>query len=130
MARFTDINYLELGKYMRELIKDPARIAKIKSGKIDIKEELKEYMTPRGQSWDDITIVPHFDEARTVHISFPFTGDVEESVGAIATGEEYKWPDHYLEDPSEPEATEELTIEKRDRLYHCRIGDYVMARCK
>ena len=130
MARFTDISYQELGKYMRELIKDTEKVAKIKAGEIDLKEELAEFMTPRGLSWNDITIVPHFDEARTVHIAFPFTGDVEDSVRAIDAGEEYKWPQHYEEDPSKPSATEALTINKRSRLYHCRIGDYVMARCR
>lgn len=147
MARFTDISYLELGKYMRALIRDPDLIAKVKSGEIDLKQELAEFMTPRGHSWEDIEIVPHFDEAKVVHIVFPFTGDVEESIAAITGGEDYRWPQHYDEDPStvtaataegeedceggEAEAAAGETLaEKRERLYHCRLGDYVMARCR
>lgn len=139
MARFTDISYLELGKYMRALIRDPDRIEKIKSGEIDLKQDLAEFMTPRGHTWDDIEIVPHFDEAKVVHIVFPFTGDVEESIAAITGGEDYRWPQHYEEDPSsvsgaaaEGEEAEpgETLAEKRERLYHCRLGDYVMARCR
>lgn len=131
MARFTDISYHQLGVYMRALIKDPERMAKIKSGEIDIREELAEFMTPRdGVQWEELTIVPHFDEDRTVHISFPFTGDVEGSVAAIAAGEIYEWPDHYKEDPNVQQVPGEDLVKKRDRLYHCRIGDYVMARCR
>lgn len=137
MARFTDIAYLQLGEYMRDLIKDPERIARIKSGELDIKQDLREFMTPRGVSWDDIDIVAHFDEARTVHIAFPFTGDVEESIAAFEAGETYKWPEHYSQNPDEavtnlptPEENRQATIERRKKLYFSRIGDYVMSRCR
>lgn len=133
MARFKDINYLEFGKYIRELIADKKKIKKIQSGAIDIKEELKGFMTPRDVSWDDITIIPHFDKANEVNISFPFTGDVEASVKALApatgAGEEYTFPDHYKTDPNAG-ATPKQRKENRLRAYQSRIGDYVMARCK
>lgn len=135
MARFKDINYEELGKYMRALIKDPARMAQIKAGEVDIKQELAQFMTPRDREWSEITIYPHFDEETVVNISFPFTGDVEASIAAIAPegpppGDIYEWPKHYSEDPNTPGMAGETVKDKRKRLYHCRIGDYVMARCR
>lgn len=134
MARFKDINYPELGQYIRELIKDPQKMEDIKSGRIDLKEELKSFMTPRDVSWDVIKFVPHFDEANVVNLSFPFTGDVEASIAAFCPpegqeGEEYTFPKHYTEDPNAGK-DEKARKETRKRLYLSRIGDYVMARCK
>ncbi|PSJ63284.1 hypothetical protein [Kumtagia ephedrae] len=134
MAKFENVQFEALGEFIQRMIKDPAAIETFKTGSQDeIKNLLRGFMSPRGKTWDEITIVPHFDEENVVNISFPFTGDVEETVREIAPevgeGVDYPFPDHYKFDPNTG-ATPEEKKANRLRGYRSRIGDYVMSRCK
>lgn len=133
MVKFKDVQFEALGEFIRELIKDPAKQAVFRSGDQEgMKALLSGFMTPRGKTWDEITIKPYFDEDLVAHIAFPFTGDVEQTVTTIAPadgpGEEYTFPDHYSWDIKV--GTPEEVKQKRLRAYHSRLGDYVMSRCK
>lgn len=138
MARFTGIQYLELGKYICDLIADPQKIANLQRGDADalknLKDELKAFMTPINYGWNDIKIVPHFDTATEVHIAFPFTGDVEGSIAAFCPpdgqeGDEYAFPPHYGMNPNAGLTPAERN-ENRKTIYLSRLGDYVMTRCR
>jgi hypothetical protein len=133
MAKFKDVQFEALGEFIRDLIKDDAKKAIFKIGnQQQMKELLRGFMTPRDKNWEDITIVPHFDEDVVVHIAFPFTGDVEQTIVTIAPengpGEDYTFPDHYKVDPNV--GTPEQKKHNRLRSYYSRLGDYVMSRCK
>ena len=134
MAKFTNIKFEALGNFIREMIKDPAKMEVFKTGSQEqMKDVLKGFMEPVGKSWDQITIAPHFDDELTVNIAFPFTGDVEQTVQLIAPenapGEDYFLPTHYSRNPNEGTTDDEKKI-NRLRAYSGRIGDYVMSRCK
>lgn len=135
MAKFRDVEFEALGLFIREVIKDPARIDELRNASQDeIKQLLADFMTPHGgKSWDDLTINLHFDSENVVNIALPFTGDVEETVNEIApetgAGVDYPFPPHYKFDPNVG-ATEAEKKANRLRSYQSRLGDYVMARCK
>lgn len=134
MAKFKDIQFEALGSFIRDAIKDPALIEVFKNGsQEEIKDLLRAFMTPLDKTWDEITIVAHFDEDNVVNIAFPFTGDVEKTVEAIAPaagpGEDYIFPDHYTFDPNGG-LTDAEKRASRLRAYASRLGDYVMTRCK
>ena len=133
MVKFKEVQFEALGEFIRDLIKDPVKQAVFRNNDQEgMKAVLQGFMTPRDKTWEEIKIHAHFDEEREVHISFPFTGDVEQTIAAIAPengpGEDYTFPEHYDEDPNAGPA--EHVKENRKRAYHKRLGDYVMARCK
>ncbi|MDQ6434250.1 hypothetical protein RB623_09330 [Mesorhizobium sp. LHD-90] len=134
MAKFENIQFEALGEFIQRAIKDPEMVKIFKTGsQSEIKGLLSGFMTPKGKSWDEITIVPHFDEDNVVNIAFPFTGDVEETVRTIAPetgdGEDYPFPAHYTFNPNSGANPEEKKA-NRLRGYRSRLGDYVMSRCK
>jgi hypothetical protein len=135
MVKFTNVEFETLGAFIRELIKDPDKQAIFRSNdQQKIKALLSGFMTPKGKTWDEITIVPHFDEDLVAHIAFPFTGDVEETVDTIAPsdarpGEDYTFPAHYTLHPNAG-ANPDIKKKHRLRAYYSRLGDYVMSRCK
>jgi len=133
MAKFKDVQFEALGEFIRDLIKDPSKQAIFRNNdQAQMKAILRGFMTPKDKTWEELTIVPWFDEDLVVNIAFPFTGDVEETVATIAPaqgpGEDYTFPDHYKTDPNDGTGEEK----KKNRLsaYHKRLGDYVMSRCK
>ena len=135
MVKFKDVQFETLGKFIRELISDQGKInAFTNATQQEKKEILKAFMTPRDIPWERVEVIPHFDGPTTVHISFPYTGDVEQTVRAIAppvdvaVSEDYNFPEHYTSDPNAGAGAEQRA--NRLRAYHSRIGDYVMARCK
>lgn len=133
MAKFKDVQFEALGEFIRDLIKDPSKQAIFKNGtQQQMKDLLRGFMTPKDKTWEEITIVPHFDENLIVNIAFPFTGDVEETIVTIAPadgpGEDYTFPDHYKIDPNV--GTPDQKKQNRLRAYYSRLGDYVMSRCK
>jgi hypothetical protein len=136
MAKFSEIQFEALGEFIIKILKDPDLRSIFENGtQEEIKNRLSDFMTPRGKTWGEITIVPHFDEENVVHISFPFRGDVEETLGVIAPedgnqpGEDYPFPDHYHFDPNTGGSNAEKKA-SRLRAYRSRIGDYVMSRCR
>ncbi|MER9732325.1 hypothetical protein [Mesorhizobium sp. M0217] len=134
MAKFENVQFEALGAFIRKAIKDPAIMETFRKGTQDEKRALlKGFMNPRGKTWDQITINAHFDEDNVVNIAFPFTGNVEETVQAIAPdngpGEDYPFPAHYKFDPNAGATAEEKKA-NRLRSYHSRLGDYVMSRCR
>ncbi|MER8484289.1 hypothetical protein [Mesorhizobium sp. M1322] len=134
MAKFENVQFEALGAFIQKTIRDPAAMEIFKNGTQDEKKNLlKGFMNPRGKSWDEITIIAHFDEENVVNIAFPFTEDVEETVREIAPdagpGLDYPFPDHYKFDPNAG-ATPEEKKANRLRGYRSRLGDYVMSRCK
>jgi hypothetical protein len=134
MAKFENVQFEALGAFIQKTIKDPAAMEIFRNGSQDEKKNLlKGFMNPRGKSWDEITIIAHFDEENVVNIAFPFTGDVEETVREIAPdegpGSDYPFPDHYKFNPNAG-ATLEQKKANRLRGYRSRLGDYVMSRCK
>jgi hypothetical protein len=134
MAKFENVQFEALGQFIQNAIKDPEIMAVFKTGTQEqIKDLLRGFMNPRGKTWEEITVIPHFDEETVVNIAFPFTGDVEETVREIAPAEgpgtDYPFPDHYKFDPNSG-ATQEEKKANRLRGYRSRLGDYVMSRCK
>lgn len=133
MVKFKDVQYEALGEFIRDLIKDPAKQVVFRNrDQKAMKDLLRAFMTPRDKTWEEITIKPHFDRELVAHISFPFTGDVEQTVSTIAPddgpGEEYTFPAHYTWDLTVGDQEEVKKL--RLRAYYSRIGDYVMSRCK
>ena len=105
MAKFSEIQFEALGEFIQRLLKDPDLRHTFKHGtQEEIKNLLRDFMTPRNKTWEEITIVAHFDEENVVNIAFPFPGDVEETVLEIAPetgpGSDYPFPDHYRYDPN------------------------------
>ncbi|BCG89994.1 MULTISPECIES: hypothetical protein [unclassified Mesorhizobium] len=134
MAKFENVQFEALGAFIREAIKDPATMEIFRHGTQNEKKDLlRGFMNPRGKTWDEIEIIAHFDEENVVNIAFPFTGDVEETVRTIAPevgpGEDYPFPAHYKFDPNAGSTVEEKKA-NRLRGYRCRLGDYVMSRCR
>ncbi|ARP67756.1 hypothetical protein A9K65_014290 [Mesorhizobium sp. WSM1497] len=133
MVKFKDVQFEALGEFIQDLIKDPGKQAVFRNkDQTQMKELLRGFMTPRDKTWEEITIVAHFDQDLIVNIAFPFTGDVEQTIATIAPadgpGEDYTFPDHYNLDPNAGPPDQI----KKNRLsaYHKRLGDYVMSRCK
>ena len=134
MAKFSEIQFEALGEFIQRLLKDRDLRHTFKHGTQDeIKNLLRDFMTPRNKTWEEITIVPHFDEENVVNIAFPFLGDVEETVHEIAPeegpGTDYPFPDHYRFNPNVGYTDEEKKA-SRLRSYRSRLGDYVMSRCR
>ncbi|MEP6564561.1 MAG: hypothetical protein ABJB10_05440 [Mesorhizobium sp.] len=133
MVKFKDVQFEALGEFIRDLIKDPSKQAIFRNGDQEaMKHLLRGFLTPKDKTWEEITIVAHFDKDLVANISFPFTGDVEETIATIAPstgpGDDYKFPDHYNLDPNAGPPDQKK--QNRLRAYYSRLGDYVMSRCK
>lgn len=128
MAKFHNIDFLGMGKWLYAILADPEKMQAFKNlSSTDQKKQLGQFMEPLNKTWDQLTVIFHYDEENTVHVSIPYREDVQKTANDIINDVEppYEFPPFYEPNPK-------TMFSPYDRLqsYIQRLGDYVMTRCK